>query len=391
MHTFRNDAPTLRRFGIAALTAATALTAGCQLPGSDDDPAEERDADLALLDSMLEENGRLITDLVEVQERLIRDCMEAQGHSVHDEYEFVMWNFQKSDMTDVDTGALPWLIERDLAADWGFGVWVSFDDMYGSEEHLEFEELAYGEDFTTFAQVDNSPFDALADEAKFDWYIDYYGEERARTDQGHLVGDYESSGPGGLLGSVKPKGCMGEVTAALGLEPEFVPQPDFGEDAGTWLTYPVPPGLATLSSGALDDEVREARTSEDDFLNCLEDAGWGQWDFNDAGALNVRHYIELSYGLTPDTSRPAPEEFTAGIPEELPADVPTDAVERREWESGFALDIWDCVDQSGLEAEAEQAWANAYGAEILDLEDEVYAWQDDMRGLLTDAQDLLSE
>jgi hypothetical protein len=380
-----------RRAAVAALAFATTLTAGCQWLGSDGDSGGEPvDVDLAHLDSMLEEINRLTSEIVDTQGRLIRDCMEEAGHSVHDEYEAVMWGFQKDAMPDVDGGSLPWLIDREIAATWGFGVWASWDDMYGSEEHHEFESLVYGEEVTTFAMVDNSAFEALPDDEKFAWFVDYYGEERARMDQGFLVGDHSASGPSGLLGSVEPEGCMGEVTAALGLEPEFVPQPDFGDEAGTWSTYPTPPGLELLASGALDDEVRAARTSDDDFLTCLEGAGWDQWEFNEEGTLNARHYIELAYGMTPDPSQPGPEFSTAGVPEELPADVPTDAEGRQEWESRFALDIWGCVDQSGLEADAEQAWANAYGPELLALEEEIYAWQGDIRDLTLAAQDLLS-
>lgn len=372
---------------VAALAAALPLTAGCQLLGTDED---DGDIDLPHLDSMLEESGRLIAELVDSQGRLILDCMEEAGHSVHDENEIVMWDFQKHLLPDVEAGSLPWLIDRELAADWGFGVWSSWGDMYGSEEHHEFEALAYGEEVTTFAMTDNSAFESLSETERFDWYVAYYGEPRTRVDHGYLVDDFTSTGPGGLIGSVEPEGCMGEVTAALDLEPEFVPQPDFGDEAGTWSTFPVPPGLDTLTSGALDDEVRAARTGDEEFLACLEEAGWGQWDFNEAGSLNARHYIELAYGMTTDAAFPAPEEHTAGVPGELPADVPTDADGRQEWESGFALDIWDCVDRTGLEADAEQAWANAYGAELLELEEEIYAWQEDMRGLINEAQDLLN-
>jgi hypothetical protein len=364
-----------------------AMTAGCQMFGSDD--GGEAVGDAGSLDVMIEESSRLIAELVESQGRLIRDCMEERGHSVHDEYETVMWDFQKQMLPDVDAGSLLGLTDREIAETWGFGVWTSFDDMYGSEEHHAFEAVLYGDDVTTFAMVDNSAFDGLTQDEKFEWYVDYFGEARTRLDHGYLVGDLTASGPGGLVGTVEPEGCMGEVTAALGLEPQFVPEPDFGDDAGTWSTFPPPPGVELLKSGELDEQMRQARTGDEDFLICIEDAGWGQWEFSDAGTLNAKHFIELAYGLTPDPSFPIPEEYTAGVPEELPADVPTDAEGRQVWESGFALDIWECVDQSGLEAEVEQAWEDTYGTELLALEDEIYAWQEDMRDIILEAQDLL--
>ncbi|MEU6859218.1 hypothetical protein AB0B28_10165 [Glycomyces sp. NPDC046736] len=385
------------RTAAALLATALLTTAGCQWLGSDEDDQVE-DIDIGTLDALFEENNRLVDEIVDIQGRLIQNCLEEAGHSVHDESSFVKWNFQKRPMPDVDSGALPWLIDREIAKTWGYGIWATSDEMYGSPEHLEFEELMFGEGLS-FATVDATAFQELSDAEQFAWHVDYVGEPQARLDYAHLLGDDDTMGPGGLIGSVEPEGCMGEVTEAFGLEPEFVPAPEFGEDAGTWSTFPVPPGLDTLSSGALDEEVRAARGGEEEFLDCLEEADRGRWDFNQGGDLNVRRYIEQAYGWAIDPMFPEPEEFTVGVPDELPTDdlavpaepdIPEDFEPRRQWESALALDLLDCAEESGLDDGARQAWANAYGAELLDREAETVAWQEEMRSLITVGQDLLA-
>lgn len=368
------------------MAAATGFTAGCQSSGSDDESTEVGDEELLTVTTMLQENRELIIDIVDAQERLIFDCMEERGHTVHNGHERLMWRFQKQALPDVEGVATNWLVDREIAEEWGFGVWTSTVDMYGSEEHLEFEALRVPEG-ETFATVDNSAFEDLSEQDRFDWFVDFYGEERATMDEGWLIGEH-TGGEGGLLGTAKPGGCMGEVTAALDLDPEFVPAPDFGEEVGTWSTFPLPPGMSVFSSGELDEQVRQERTTEEDFLICLDEAGWNGWDFNAGGNLNVHYYIDAAYGVTGDASNPLPEAFTEGAPE-APHDIATDAEGRRDWEIGFATDIWDCVDETGFGADADRAWKRVYGGHFLEMETEIYAWQEDMRELISEAQALI--
>lgn len=375
-----------------ALAAALPFTTACQLLGSDGDSTEtggaETHVELAPLKAMLEESRQLLAEVVDSQGRLIRDCMVEAGHEVHDEFELLIWDFGKMLLPDVEAGPMSWLHDREIAEVWGFGIWTSWNEMYGSEEHLEFESLVFDDEVASFATTDNTEFERLSKEEQFAWFVDYYGEERARMDQGHLIGEF-TMGPGGLIGTVEPEGCMGEVVDELGLEATFMPQPDFGEEVGTWSTFPPPPGVDLFTSPEMQERFREARTSEDGFLDCVEEAGWGRWDFNQEGNLNARYFIELAYGSMPDPSFPGPEVFSEGVPEEVPTDVPTDTAGRQEWESGFAMDLWACVDESGLEADSERAWAQTYGTELMALEEEMYAWQEDMRDLILDAQNLL--
>lgn len=375
----------MRKTRTAALAIAAMLAAGCQLLDGDEAPALDEE-EAARVHTVLDENHELTVEILDVQYRIVIDCMEAAGHTVHDRYQEVMWNYQRQSLPRREDRFTPWLIDRDIAADWGFGVWASTLEMYGSEEHTAFEALN-DEGFDSFAEVDNAAFDALGDQEKFDWYAAHYGQERALAEHGWLLG---AADPGGdtdmLVPASEPGGCVGEMIEALGLTAEYVPRPDLGEDAGTWATFPQAPGVAALVAGELDAELRDARERDEAFLDCLEEAGWGQWDFNDHGHLNVWYFLDQAYSDLPS----APADFmTDGAPEP-PADVPADAESRRDWEAGFALDVHDCVDETGFAEDAERAWNDVYGAHFLGLEAESHAWQEEMRSLIARAQELLA-
>ncbi|WP_157930457.1 hypothetical protein [Glycomyces xiaoerkulensis] len=372
----------MRKAGIAALAALTGLAAGCQFFQSEDEAAIS-DEDLESVAAMLTEQSELTAQIAEAQERLILDCVERQGHTVHDGYQSVMWGFGTLEDPIPDAGSVPWLtLDREEHAEWGFGVWTSTMDMYGSEEHLEFEELSLPEGLESFATVDNSEFEALSDQERFDWYVAYYGRDRAVADNGYLIGEFDVESDSVLIGTVEPGGCMGEVAEELGIEPEFEPAPDFGDDAGTWTTIPQAPGSEAVATGELDERVVEERSGDREYLDCLEEAGWGRWEFNRRGSLEVWQFVDSAYGSDPV------EELSDGLPEP-PSDVPSGAEERREWEIGLAGDMWDCVDRTGIDQEHHRAWKSVYGPHFLEFEEEAYAWQEDMRDLIDRAQEML--
>jgi hypothetical protein len=371
------------RKATALLIPPLALLASCSLFG--DDATGIDDEDLARIHTMLDENASLTVQIVDAQHRLILDCVEQQGHTVHDRHAEVMWNFQKLALTSAESRAMPWLPDRAIAEEWGIGAWTSTADMYGSDEQLEFESLSGS--VPSFALTDNSAFEALADEDQFDWYVAYFGRERAIVDHGHLIGEGGFGGAGGLLGSVEPAGCMGEITEALGLTPEFIPQPGFGEDVGTWSTFPRAPGSDVLDGSAFSDDLRAARTREQDLIDCLDNAGWGEWGFAADGSLNLRTFVDSAYYTAHSGG---PDTFKEGVPES-PSDVPADFASRRTWEIGFALDVHECVDETEFREDAVRAWNEVYGVHLLELESDIYAWQEAMRETIAHAQTLLGE
>lgn len=375
----------MRKTRTAALAVAAMLAAGCQTPGEEAPALDEEEA--ARVHTMLDENHELIAEVLDVQYRIVTDCMEAAGFTVHDQYQEVMWNYQQQSLPRREDRFTPWLIDRDIAAEWGFGSWTSTLEMYGSEESVEFETLM-DEGFDSFADVDNTAFMGLPNEEKFDWYVAHYGEERALAEQGWLIGETgpEGASDGVLVVTAEPGGCVGEMIEALGLTAEFVPQPDFGEDAGSWATFPPAPGTELLATGELGAELREARERDEVFLDCLEETGWGEWDFNDRGDLNIWYFLDRAYSDMP--SNPAAF-MTDGAPEP-PSDVPVDAEARRAWEVGFALDVHDCVDETDFDEDAERAWNRVYGTRFLELETDAHAWQEETRALIARAQELLA-
>jgi hypothetical protein len=81
-------------------------------------------------------------------------------------------------------------------------------------------------------------------------------------------------------------------------------------------------------------------------------------------------------------------ETVPGMPEH-PEDMPEDYEGQREYEIEMAVDFAECGDETGFREAAATAWEELLAERYQALEQDLYAWQDEMRTALDRAQDVL--
>ncbi|GAB4008495.1 hypothetical protein GCM10029992_65030 [Glycomyces albus] len=172
--------------GAAALSAAAALalTAGCGLLGDDEEPASEEEQ----LVQLLNESARLEAELTAAENRIIRSCLEDAGHTVHDEYELMEWAPQERESLSWGYPHEGFISDAEEAGEYGFGAWAEAPDQWESEEaqdYYEHQEEEYEDE--EYEEPDNSAFEALDKDEKWDWYIAYVGEEKAEEWYGYVL------------------------------------------------------------------------------------------------------------------------------------------------------------------------------------------------------------
>ncbi|MCD0444643.1 hypothetical protein LO763_13525 [Glycomyces sp. A-F 0318] len=121
--------------------------------------------------------------------------------------------------------------------------------------------------------------------------------------------------------------------------------------------------------------------------DCLEDRGFGGWEPH-RGHLRVHDYLfEAGEAGHPYHSF----EGGGGAWPDPPEDVP-DADDAQGWldfERGTAVRIAECGDETGYREAAGHAWEQAQLRYYLDIEQETYAWQEEMRRHLEAAQEVI--
>ncbi|HEU5128033.1 MAG TPA: hypothetical protein VFU12_08590 [Glycomyces sp.] len=401
--------------GTLGLAAALATTAGCGVFGGDEEPASAE----SRLVEMINESARLENELTSAENRIVRGCLEAQGHTVHDEYELGDWG--AAEAADITWGYSPhtgFLLDRDEAAEYGFGMWAESPeavesgdaDEYWAAQEEQWEEGDWGE------EPDNSAFEALEPEAQYDWYVAYYGQEYADEYYGWALdpegassfpgGDgtdeeTESSGEGELeIGGdaytePKPGGCKLEMIEGLYGGVEAVEHDEeFDGGTETWTEWVYRPQSPESASGHMWEDIELAYTDsmidlQYEFTDCLAGAGHEGWEFDEYGSLPVWDYFAPLYWEDGDAG---PRGFAMGTEAEapeLPADVPADYEGRKAYEIQVALDFIECgeeLDYAATSADAyEEAHVDAYAA----IEEDTYAWQEEMREAISRAQDLI--
>jgi hypothetical protein len=401
----------LRTAGAFGAAAALAVTSACGFGGGDEDSSDE-----ARLLDMLNEGYRLESEMAKMEQRLVLKCLEDKGHTVHDEWEMQHWgDYEQKQLIDwypVDD----FLPKREIAEKWGFGQWANSEDAWDSPEAEEYQKERWGddEDDDNWTEPDNSAFEALPKEQRYDWYVAYYGDEKASEQYDWILmdeedwedfdeedwdlengEDFEGDRPGGELDfdeeeyvEPKPGGCELEMIQALYGEPELVEE-SWGEETWTYWSYrPERPGE--------EDDWEELQFAyrdriidqEEKFLDCVYDKGRGDWEFDENGYLGIWYFWEqVYYGDELDYGDWEPD----WVVPEVPADMPTDLEGRKDYEIAMAVDFVDCGDESGLRESAVEAWEETQISYYLAVEEEHFAWQQQVKDVLEKAQDLLGE
>ncbi|MFC3495297.1 hypothetical protein [Glycomyces rhizosphaerae] len=384
----------LKRIGIAAAVLALTAAAGCSWF---EEPEEDLDfaAYEGRLTDMYNESNRLTAELDESEARIIQDCLEEQGFTLHDPGIF---NSMVPPETDNLLGAPPYdtfLPTVEEAERRGFWQWAAldgaedFDAALYAEHEAELQAelaLSMGEELAAEMFTDELDEFYLQDPAdQFAWYVAYGGDTWAAAKYPDLGGPgtkTDASGEGVYV-NPPPEGCLLEMVEAV--YGEFQASENEEEGWTDWLYRPEPPN----GDGQAMHERYAERTAdaEGPLLDCLADRGSTGWEFQNDRIL-VREYL-VAAGETVNPADIGTE--TTGPWPEVPEEVP-DVADVEAWlafERDLAADFAACGDESGFREAADHAWEQAQLRYYLDIEDETYAWQEEMRGYLANAQEVI--
>jgi len=349
---------------------------------------EEEDLDFAAnevrLTDMYNESVRLGEELDEAEARIVQDCLEEQGFEAHDPYQF---DTSSDEERDTFLGEAPYetfLPSEEEARTRGFWQWTVFDEAEETSDEVlrgAYEDYWLGLGGVAVGEPDPIPeFYLLAPEDQYAWYVAYRGEAWASESYGDLLPGYEPDESEEISTNPPPEGCLLEMIDAVygGL--------DEADDTGEgWEWQPAQPTYIGESlGGEYTDRIVGA---EVDFLDCLDESGWGGWEFTD-GYLAVSEFLyEAGEGEHSVYSYSEAEGSWPDPPSDLPE--PDDFQGWVEFERGFAVDVVACGDETGFREAAEHAWQQVELRHYLDIEDDTYAWQEAVRDDIAKAQEVI--
>ncbi|GAB3646289.1 hypothetical protein [Glycomyces tarimensis] len=394
-----------------ALLAATALgaTAACGVFGGE---SEEADDETRLVE-MLNESYRLDAELTAAEYRIVQQCLADQGHTVHDQWEMQTWEPEEQESLTMYYPYEEFLPEPDMAAKWGFGQWSNAEEAWESDEAEEYQEERWGdEEGMNQPDVDNSEFEALSPEEQFDWYTAYYGEAYAQEyyswaldpegeegDEGELTDEElaENAEEGEIdlesesYDEPKPGGCKLEMIEALYGEPRQVTDDEVeGETYSYWEWRPAYPESEQDWEEMTLNYRAAVQDQEYDFLDCIAEAGYGGWEFDEYGGLPIWQFFEPVY-FEEDGASGVARSGAGDEPEvpEAPSDLPSDFEGKKAWEIEMAVAFVECGESTGYGEAAKQAWEEAELEHYLAIEEEMFAYQEDLKASLEKAQDMI--
>jgi hypothetical protein len=387
---------------VCAVAAALALTAACT-----DDPKDEAAEGAGevfeepRLVDMVNESSRLLYELESAEKRIIQACLEEDGFTVHDQFWLAVGEppAEQEELFGADDWG-NWLPPLDEASKYGLGAWRLTEEGASSALAEEYAELKGYELDTglndTHAEggglPDNSEFEALDPAEQYDWYVAYLGEATAAQEYGHLTGEEPADTGGGDGGEIdlgddfdyvqpEPGGCQREMIDALYDDLQLIETPE-GEEyrEATWSWRPLNPvdDFAAYEEFDLLYQERIAGV-QGELVACLAEHGHPGWEFDEEGSLPTTDYFwELYEGSADVHDHP-----------DLPDDAPDDFEGKLEFEIAFAVELAECGDETGYRETAAQAWGDTQEEYYVSIETQVYSWQEEVRGILTKAQDVL--
>ncbi|MEU5156644.1 hypothetical protein [Glycomyces sp. NPDC021274] len=371
----------MRRAASTLLAGAFALT-GC----SDPEP-EVTAEDVAAIEASIVNGSALAWELTQAETRVASMCMQDEGFTVHDTNRLhgsMIPN--RFEGFNAPYARIP-TVEQ--AQKFGFGTWVWGTD---SEEALAMREDL---DFLAFTAEDQGWIDpaedvayaewqAMDEEYKEAWTVAFVGPERAA---------YDKAVSEAFEGADSPEEVEAVDLEALGQEPPFggcelktieivYGEPFHQEVDGEeyWSRPDTESPLTWIGDGELYAELaNEYAEQEEDFLLCVGERGYGEWEFDDFGWLPTGTYLGQVNG----------DDVTyEGMEEEIPP-LPDDAEDADPvaFEFAMALDFAECAESSGLREGSDEAWARMSVEQVIDRESEVYAWEQQIQEYLNNAQD----
>lgn len=396
----------LRKTRVAgALVAALALAAAaaCTEDAKGGGTAAEGESGAAAvpaLEDMVNESNRLLFELESAEVRIMEACLERDGFTVHDQLFFAVTEPEPQDDLLGEEHAGTWPPPLDEASAYGFGWWAH-------EEEADPDEVeAYAEATGTvigsgleaeleaeggFTGFENDEFQALDPQDQYDWYVAYVGEEAALDEWGYLIGEEGRAAPdddevftGDEFAYVQPEpgGCQREMIDALYDDDlRLVEDPEGSKGRSAYWEYRPTNPVDVLANGDEAKTMYHEAMAEADvaLVDCLAEHGHPGWEFDEEHSLPTFDYmLELYEGEAADHNHP-----------DLPDDVPTDYEGKKAFEIAFAVELAECGDETGYREIQKQAWVESQEAFYSSIETEVFAWQEEVKAILTEAQEVL--
>ncbi|PRY55764.1 hypothetical protein B0I28_11277 [Glycomyces artemisiae] len=267
------------------------------------------------------------------------------------------------------------------AESFGFGIWLYYTDTDSANEVAESPEyIAFAADELGWQDPSESKaieeWAASDDAYQREWLESFMGAERLAFEE-----NLQNESTNGLAFSESAEfsGCELKSIEAVYGEPRYIQT----ESGGVWSRPSIESPLTWVSDGDLYSQFSEVYAEEErDFLDCIERAGYGQWEFDEFGYLPIAAELSQLYeGASESSTLSNIQRFAdAGTPEEL-----------KELEFALALDFSRCAEASGLRGAPEDAWARMYVEYLLPREVEVYAWEEQVNEYLANAQKFLQD
>ncbi|MCC3765689.1 hypothetical protein K3N28_21755 [Glycomyces sp. TRM65418] len=415
------------RRGAAGLGAATvlALTAGCGMLGigAEEEPSEEE-----RLIEMLNESRRIESEVMAAEFRIVQNCLEDAGHTVHEPWSMQPWEEPPQDTLSWGYPHEEFLLPSEEAAEFGFGQWANAPDGWESpeaEDYYAAQEEEYEDDWE---EPDTTDWDALAPEEQYAWYVAYQGEEYAEHNWGSeqeyvdmmaseaeedyeeelAEGELEEEDDGGEIvieddysyEEPKPGGCQLEMIEALYGEPRMVEETwegDGGDETYVFWEYrPTNPVYGSEGEESMweDIEAEYAAAMADvqgRFLDCITPLGYEGWEFTEYNSLPIWEFFEALYYQNSDEDERGmvmSGDSDVEVPP-VPEDAGSTYEEWKAYEIQMAVDFGKCGEEVGYAEVSEEAYDEAHVKAYTAIEEDVYAWQQDMRDVITEAQELL--
>jgi hypothetical protein len=408
-----------------------ALTAGCGMLGIGG--GEDAKSDEERLIQMLNESRRIESELMAAEFRIVQNCLEEQGHTVHEPWAMQTYEEPEQDSLTYGYAHEEFLLPAEEAKEWGFGQWAN--SMEGSEdpaseEYYTAQEEKWEEEEGEWEEPDTTAWDALTPEEQYDWYVAYQGEEYAESSYGtreEYAGSMEEEAAYEELseeelaaleeeaaaedeGEIiveeemgweepKPGGCQLEMIEALYGEPRLVESEWEDEEGETytdkyWEYRPENPTYGDEETMWEDIEAEYAAAMSDlqiEFTDCIAGRGYEGWEFTEYNSMPIWEFFgtlyyqnaseeeqEMMMGGDSDTEVPPIPEAAGSTYEEWKA-----------YEIQLAVDFSECGEEIGYADASEKAYDEAHIKAYTAVEEDVYAWQEEMNEAIAKAQELI--
>ncbi len=356
----------IRRIAILLLAGSLALTA-CAAENT-----EASEDDIARIEQTLIRGSELSWELTQAESRVASMCMQNKGFTVHDPlkligntipYRFVGFQSAYTRIPNVEQAEL-----------FGFGMFVHFTDTDAAQEMSDNPGyLAYSAELDGWEDPDwdtgHEEFDAMDQEYQDDWMEAFLGPEGFAADQAAEESEETiDEGP--------PGGCELETVEVIYGE---VDESEDEDGIYLWQRPQAETPLTEIGEEGFSAQFAEQHADQEaEFLACIDERGYGEWEFDGYGGLPVWDYLNLVYGQP--YGLPSDPEVTPELTDEA-----EDTEDPVAYEFAMALDFAECAESEGLR-DVEDEWAHMYADPLLERETELYAWEKQIEEYLANAQ-----